>query len=437
MNRSLHVTWATSEFDNPENIQFGTGLTPIPNADGSPWDNEYRGVGTALAVIAAVPNAAPAYTAQQAEAIVGMAETIEALELMVVAEAHDTLGMPIHTAANGTPGPVYCNPDAWKQIVALLDTANDSLNAAGSTAIPVKLPAGFASVSAMAGPSTKAGSFASFNRALAGKAGLELAYAIARNGKGSPTPLTPGSPDPTALTRADSAITASALYDPAGLTPPTAGGFKEGSDGVYWDFSSTSGDQVNPVFNQLGVWVTLKYFVADVDTLNDARWKAKFIPQPKDFPLQITADAFMAWGDLYDYYSSDATPMPIIRNEGLVLDRAQIQLGLGNLAEAVTLINDVHTGAGGFGSGLTIAPTYTAVRDSLLKEERISTVFELSSDRVISLRMYGLQAIADTTWSSTSNPPPGGPVADLHTTVIPVPVSEIEGRGGTYTLTCP
>jgi hypothetical protein len=425
------------QFDNPENIQFGTGLTPIPNADGSPWDNEYRGVGTALALIAAVPNAAPAYSRQQGEAIVGMAETMEALELMIVAEAHDTLGMPIHTTASGTPGPVYCNPDAWEQIVALLDTANDSLNAAGSIKLPVNLPAGFGSVGTTAGPSTTAGSFASFNRALAGKAGLELAYAIARNGAGSPTPSTPGSPDHTALTRADSAITASALYNPAGLTAPAPGGFTEGPDGVYWDFSNTPGDVVNPVFGALGVWVTLRYLVADVDTLNDARWKAKFIPQPANFPLQITADKFMAWGDLFDYYSSNATPMPIIRNEGLVLDRAQIQLGLGNLAEAITLVNDVHTGAGGFGSGLTIASTYTAVRDSLLKEERISTVFELSSDRLISLRMYGLQAVADTTWSSTEDPPPGGPVTDLHTTIIPVPVSEIEGRGGTYTLTCP
>jgi hypothetical protein len=110
-----------------------------------------------------------------------------------------------------------------------------------------------------------------------------------------------------------------------------------------------------------------------------------------------------------------------------VLDRAQIQLGLGNFAAATTLINDVHMQVGGFAGPLSIAPNYTAVRDSLMKEERISTVFEGSNDRVISIRMYDLEAIADTTWHAE----------DLHTTVLPVPSSEVQGRGGQYVLTCP
>jgi hypothetical protein len=424
------------QFDNPQDIAFGSGLTPIPNGDGGAWANEYRTVGEVLSLIAAVPNAAPAYSKPQGEAIIGIAETLEAYALMLVAEDHDTLGIPIHPLSNGGPGPVYCNPDAWTWIVALLDTANDSLNAAGSVALPVKLPPGFGSVGVTAGPSTVSGSFASFNRALAGKAGLELAYAIARNTSGThPTPTTPGSPDVTALTRADSAMTASALYN-VPLAAPAPGGYTENSAGVYWDFSSTSGDKVNPIYNELGVWVTLRYLVADVDTLHDARWLAKFIPQPAKFPLQIQADAFMAWGDLFYGYTSDASPIPAIRNEDMYLERAQIQLGLGNYAEAITLINDVHQQAGGFASPLSIAPTYTAVRDSLMKEQRISTVAEPGADRTISLRMYGLEAVADTTWSSAAAPrPPGG--VDLHTTVNPVPVTEVEGRGGTYNVTCP
>jgi hypothetical protein len=425
------------QFDNPQNIQFGTGLTPIAAGDAGPWDNSYRMVGAALNLIAAVPNVAPSYTRAQAQAIVGIAETMEAVDLMMVAETHDTLGIPIHALPTGGAGPVYCNPDAWVQIVALLDTANDSLNAAGTIALPVKLPNGFGAVNQTAGPSTVSGSFASFNRALAGKAGLELAYAIARNsGAGSPTPTTPGSPDIPSLTRADSAMTASALYNVA-LTTPEPGGFTENGAGVYWDFSPTSSDLVNPINGALGVWVTLRYLVADVDTLNDARWKAKFVPQPAQYPLQISEDAFMAWGDLYDYYSSPSSPIPIIRNESMYLERAQIQLGLGNLAEAITLINNVHQQAGGFGSPLSIAATYTAVRDTLLKEQRISTVFEPSGDRLISLRMYGLQTVADTTWSSAAAPrPPGG--VDLHTTVVPIPSTESEGRGAAgYARTCP
>jgi hypothetical protein len=414
------------QFDNPQDIQFGTGLTPIPASATGVWDNEYRAVGAAVTLIAAVPNAQPAYSAQQAAAIIGIAQTIEALDLMTVAETRDTLGIPIHTAPGGGPGPVFCNKDAWSQIVALLDTANGNLNTAGSTALPVKLPTGFSSVSLTAGPSTVSGSFASFNRALAGKAGLELAYAIARNAAGThPTPTSPGAPDHGALVRADSAITASALFA-VPLSVPAAGGFTENNAGVYWDWSAQTGDLVNPINQQIGIWQTLRTFIADVDTAHDARFAAKFTQQL--YPLQIPGDLAIAdtnW--LYIYYPTVATPLPIVRNEGLVLDRAQIQLGLGNLTTAVSLINEVHMGAGGYANPLNIdATSYTAVRDSLLKEERISTVFEGSNDRTISLRMYHLEAVADTTWGAK----------DLHTTVVPVPAPEIEGRGGSYTLTC-
>ncbi len=81
----------------------------------------------------------------------------------------------------------------------------------------------------------------------------------------------------TALTRADSAVAASALFAPGNLAPPPAGGFTSTDPfGVYFDFSSSSGDQVNPInalFNTL--WL-LKEMTADQDTLHDLRWLGKF-----------------------------------------------------------------------------------------------------------------------------------------------------------------
>jgi hypothetical protein len=62
-----------------------------------------------------------------------------------------------------------------------------------------------------------------------------------------------------------------------------------------------------------------------------------------------------------------------------------------------------------------------------MKEERISTVFESSNDRTVSIRMYNLEKTADTTYHAL----------DLHTTIIPVPSAEVQGRGGQYTITCP
>lgn len=420
------------QFDNPQDIQEGTGLTPIPSGDAGIWDNEYRSVGGALAIIAAVPNAQPAYTAQQAAAIIGIAQTIEAMDLMAVAETRDTLGIPIHTATNGSLGTVYCNKDAWAQIVAMLDSANAQLATAGSVALPVKLPPGFGAVGVTAGPASAAGSFASFNRALAGKANLEWAYAKARGTGGAPTPSSAGTLDASILTTANNDFTSSALYTVP--TPPPAGGFVENGTGVFWDWSAQSGDLTNPVFGQIGIWRTLAYLTHDVDTVADQRFINKFVQNT--FPLQIPGDAFFSTTWLYDAYPGTATPIPIIRNETMYLERAQVQLGLGNLAAAAAIVDTVHQQAGGFATPLNIALTYTAVRDTLLKEQRISTVFEYSGDRTISLRMYGLQAIADTTWSSGAAPTINGRKVDLHTTIVPVPNTETEGRAGSYSLTC-
>ena len=108
-----------------------------------------------------------------------------------------------------------------------------------------------------------AGSFASFNRALAAKAGLELAYAIARNTAAThPTPITPGAPDVAALTRADSAAGASALFNVAALVPPSGSAFTDDANGVYLDFNAQSSDLVNPINQQIGIWQLLQTFTA-------------------------------------------------------------------------------------------------------------------------------------------------------------------------------
>jgi hypothetical protein len=343
---------------------------------------------------------------------------------------------------------MLCNKDVWAYIVAVLDSGNAALNAAGSVALPVSLPPGFASVSAQAGPSTTPGSFAAFNRALAGKAGLELAYAIARNTAGTaPTPNSAGSPSVAALTRADSAIKASALFSPANITLPAAGGFSTADPyGVYHAFSAQSGDLVNPVNGNIGTQAVLNDLVADVDTVHDARWKAKFSVNP-NLPVSQPSFAGSASQYIYSYYGTPSSPIPIVRNDELALVDAQIQLGLGNFLNAANLVNQVHQQAGGFGTPVlpTVGLSYTQVRDSLMKEQRVSTVLEGSGDRDITIRMYGLAAVADTTWNATSGPDAAakatadkaeGNFPDLHTTLLPVPISENSGRGGSYTLSC-
>jgi starch-binding outer membrane protein, SusD/RagB family len=415
---------------------FSTLTNTIASAEA--WDNEYAQIKAANNILATLPKVST-YTRAQDEAIWGVVQTVKAINFFIVAETRDTLGIPLYSMDGNPTDPPYCNKDVWKYIVALLDSANDSLNVAASVSLPLQLPPGFASVGVTAGPGTVAGSFAAFNRALAGKANLELAYAIARNSPAThPTPSSAGNPDPTSLATAAAELDSSALYDPAAITPPNGGPFNLDPHGVYHTFSGQSGDIANPFVGSFYLYDATWDLQYDVDT-TDLRWTNKFVPDP--LPVQLAEYAGASDGMNFLPYKTVTGPIPIVRAEELALVMAQVQLGLGNYSNAIALINQVHMQAGGFASPLSIAMTYTAVRDSLLKEQRISTVFESSGDRMVALRMYGLEAVADTTWQATSGPDAVDATAlgdvDYHQTISPVPFEEITARGGVWSPICP
>lgn len=398
--------------------------TPIGNSDFGVfgWNNQFQMVKTADSILTALPgvNSPSVYTANERAQITGVVQTIKALNYMYLAEQRDTSGVPIggdKLNDLGSPAPILCNKNVWKAIVAILDSANVALNVDPSDPLAITLPAGFSAVSATAG------AFSALNRALAGKANLELAYAIARSSAGSaPTPNFAGTPDQAALLRADSAIAASALYQPGSIAPPASGPFADPL-AVYHTFSATSGDIVNPINGEIGTLRMLNEFVAAVDTANDLRWKAKFVANPAQPQQQGYSGVSAPF--IFGFYPSVGSPIPIVRNEELVLIRAQIRLGLNDLPGAWTLINDVRTQVGGLAAE-PISTDYATTRDALMREQRISTVLEAGGDRAIAIRMYGLAAAVDTTWGS----------GDTHATLMPVPITELAGRPA-GALSCP
>jgi starch-binding outer membrane protein, SusD/RagB family len=400
---------------------------PIGNSDfygGSNWAQSFITVRQANGIMQDLPNVKPAYSAGDLAKAMGIVQTIKAYAYMLAAETRDTLGVPIHgpdEADPTQPAPILCARDAWQYIVAQLDSANAHLNVDTSMGIPFQLIPGAAAVSARAAPSTAVGAFAGFNRALAAKAGLELAYAIARSPGGTPpTPTTPGAPDLTALTRADSALHASFLYNPSALSAQTAGDFSEAL-AVYQSFTGASGDLANPMQAQITSYYVLKEALADIDP-SDGRL-AKLIPNPGG--AAQTAYATKATGLALGMYQTVASPMPIIRNEELNLIEAQIRLGLGDFAGADAAINAVRTHVAGLP---VVNPAgYTAVRDQILKELRASTIGEPGGDRAIAIRNYGVQLASTTTWGSV----------DTHATLQPLPVSEVDARAGKTGFTCP
>jgi hypothetical protein len=427
----------------PRFIEYDAGIIPIPIGSWiETWAVEYQNIRQAQEIVAALPKTVPAYSSQQAAGITGVVQTLEALNYLILVWAHDSQGIAITQSPNATAlPPAVCLQNALQYIVALLDSANASLNIAGATPFPIKLPPGFGAVGAFAGPSTAPGSFAAFNRALAAKAGLELAYAIAHQKGQAPTLTTGGTPDVAALTRADSAAKASALFLPASLPHNTAGGWVYDQFSVLYDFNAVSGDFANPMNAITGTQAVLSEVPTTQDTINDLRWKAKFILNPAysaggPFPVQqqsyseahAPSSPPVASVYIYGMYPKPSSPMPIIRSETLTLTEAQIRLGLGDNAGALALINDVRTEVGGVAP--SAASTYPALRNQILQEQQISTLMEGGADRVISIRMYSVAALVDTTWTHTSFG------TDVHTTVTPLTAEELNGRKGVWAPTC-
>jgi hypothetical protein len=429
----------------PRTVEYPLGILATPNTSGSLWAQEYQNIRQAQQILAAIPKVSPAYSAAQAASLTGVVQTLQAYAYMIVAEAHDTLGLAILSANNNGSPAAVCMKNGWQYIVALLDSANSQLVSGGATAPPIKLPIGMKGVNSASGPGNVAGSFAALNRALAVKAYLELAYAMARtptNGASAPTPSSPGTPNPAAIARALALLDSTAMFDKLGglLAPTPAGGFVPGPTTVTHDFSGTSGDVINPIQNQIGTEAQLNDFVVSVDTAHDLRFKAKFIINPNPVQQNVynaVANECCVGGKPYSwlYYMSSApnSPIPFMRSEGLTLMAAQVHLAMGDLPGAVALVNQVRTIVGGLPAA-SPALDYVHVRDFLMQEQRISMTWEASADRTIAIRMYGLAAVADTTWAKEDLANVKG--GDVHTTVNPIPSAEINGRGGSFTTTC-
>ncbi len=416
---------------------LGNGV-PIPNSDfyGTVvWDNEFRIAKNADLILTNLPGVSPAYTAAQANLIAGIAQTWKAYNFMLIAETRDTNGVPVAgiTLPSTQTAPILCNKDVWAYIVSVLDSAETDLNAgkpaSGTGPLPVTLPPGFDGAS-LAGPSTTPGTFAGFNRALRAKAGLEYAYAIARSAGGSaPTPTTPGTPDAAQLTAADNAAKASFIFNNGTVeyaqTAPTN---YIDPLGVYHSFSGASGDQANPVFSGLTYMFVLN--AADSEIKADPR-AGKIVTNPSS-PGQPSLNSPVCGapagtpcteGPTIGTYPGATSPIPIVRNEDMVLLDAAIQLGLGNDAQAVTLINNVRT----FVGAPTVSPAgYVNIRNQLLTEFRASNLLESGEYRTIMIRNYGVAEQYTTTWGT----------ADLHTMVEPIPIGDVSARNGNLSKQC-
>jgi hypothetical protein len=270
-------------------------------------------------------------------------KTMQAYLFLGQALVRDELGLPIEVSATtggGDPAPLVSKADAFANIVRLLDEAKPHLEAGGAT-FPFQLHSGFAAFNT---PTT----FLRFNRAL--KARVET---YTRNYAGVLTSLNESFINTSADTRA--ALDA----------------------GAFHVFSSASGDAVNGQFD-----ATPRAIVVVPSFLSDAQRRPDNTPD-----LRASSKAAVSTTTLSQQgvssnlrntvYTTSTTPLPIIRNEELILIRAEARWFTGDKAGAIADLNFIRTSSGGLApTGLTTSSSNEQFITELLYNRRYSLFFE-------------------------------------------------------------
>ncbi len=229
-------------------------------------------------------------------------------------------------------------------------------------------------------------------------------------------------PNVPALASADSAAKATFIFNGGAVeyvqtTPADYGD----PLGVYHSFSGASGDQPNPYFE--GVTSMFVMDNADSEIIADAadRRAGKIITNFAP-PGQTNYNSVVKLQQTIGTYPAATSPMPIVRNEDMVLVDAAIQLGLGNSASAISLMNAVRAAAG----TTPVTPVgFAAIRAQLLHEFRALNLLETGEYRTIMIRNYGVEMQYTTTWKN-----------DTHAMIEPIPVADNSARNGNITPQC-
>jgi len=352
-------------------LLFATNLDPgTPAIGGNLWTQPYANIRNANILLAALPKV-PVLTLSDAdkEATRGFAKTIQSLDFLQVINTRDTNGAPIQVDLPvGQLAPIVSKAEVFARIAELLDEAQTHLGAAGAK-FPFPLSRGFTGFDT---PAT----FLKFNRAL--KARVE----VYRGNFAS------------ALT----ALQASFLDD---------GPASDLKLGVYHSFSTASGDTTN------GLDDPLIYAHPSIKTdaeekspgVLDDRYTSKIKTVTPKTLQGVTSDL------AFTIYDKPDTSVPIIRNEELILLRAEANIQ-SDISAAITDINYIRRRSGGLqdNTGLNTGN----ILDELLKQKRYSLLFE-GGHRWIDMRRYGkLSALQE-------------PGTVVHS-AFPIPLAEQDAR---------
>lgn len=354
----------------------GNGLDPgSPAFGGNFWTGPYANIRNANTLLNALQNVTGVSEAEKS-AIKGYAKTIQALDFLVIVNTRDTNGAPIdvNRPLGADLAPIESKDAVLAHIAQLLDEGKADLEA-GGTSFPFPLSTGFAGFD-------KPATFIQFNRAV--KARVDV-YRKDWN---------------QALTD----LGASFIDDTKSLDL-----------GVYHAFGTGSGDAQNQL-NDPDIFVH-PGVVADAEKQADGSLDDRVQRKVKD------ADEERKWQDVsskyvFAHYPNATSPLPIIRNEELILLRAEAHIGLDTEPDRAAAMADLNLIRERSGKLAPIGEVLSGenIVNELLTQRRYSLLFE-GGHRWIDMRRY----------NKLDELPLDAPGHHVHER-FPIPIAETDAR---------
>jgi len=334
---------------------------------GSHWLGQYQAIRSINTYLAAVPNATD-LTDQEKSAAVGFAKTLKAWHVYRLAVRSGATGIPIDVDRPITeePAPFVSFGEAMLAASTLMNEGHAAL-LAGGAAFPFTFVPGYTGFST---PAT----FAKFNRALASKILVHRATFNAC----------------TACWQEASTAVDASFITTTGLPGSLA-------TGVYYGYTGASGEFANPVTGAL----TSNTYWIHPSILTGAQLQAGGAPDQRLTTKAMDAGRTRSLNDLsathkpvmYNEPANRANPstgadIPWIKNEELILLRAEIRWNTNNKAGAISDIDLIRTNSGGLPpTTLTAASPDAAFVTELLYNRTYSLLFEQGT-RWIDARRY-------------------------------------------------
>lgn len=318
-----------------------------PRFGGNFWADRYANIRNANVLLDAVEKV-PLPEPDKA-AIRGYARTIQALDYLILISTRDDAGvvLDVDRPFGADLAPIRCRDAALAFVGELLDEADGDLEAAGES-FPVPLSSGFEGFDTPT-------SFRTFNRAVRARAAV-----YAEDGAAALAALE------------DSFLVVDEADPQLGL-------------GVYHVFGTSAGDTRNGLTDP-NIYAHPSVVEAAVDgDLRLAR-KVREVSGEADDPIKVIAEEGIEARYKFTIYPTSTTPTPIIRNEELVLLRAEAHLLEGDLEAAAEDLNYIRRVSGGLADRDDLT-TAAAVTDELLYNRMLSLLFE-GGHRWIDMRRY-------------------------------------------------